>query len=230
MGVDEEKIVAAKKAAELVDDGMVIGLGTGSTIEFFIKEVGERIKREEIEIWCVPSSYQSHMLAAENGFFITDLFQVGELDACIDGADQVDSELNCIKGKGGALLREKIIAQASEKVYIIVDSRKLSEKLSKSVPIEVLPYAYGSVVKKIERIGGKVMLRESKTKIGPCITDNGNFILDVDFGILENPSELERELNGIAGVIENGIFPSKLISAVIVGGKDEKAKILKKES
>ena len=227
MGAEEEKIIAAKKAAELVDDGMVIGLGTGSTVEFFIREIGERIKQEEIEVWCVPSSYQSHILAAENGFFVTDLFQVGELDLCVDGADQVDTELNCIKGKGGALLREKVIAQASEKVYIIVDSGKLSEKLNDAVPVEVLPFAFGSVVRKIEKMGGKAKIRESKTKIGPCITDNGNFILDVDFGVVKDPSELERELNGIAGVMENGIFPSRLISAVIFGRKDE-AKIMKK--
>ncbi len=220
------KIVAAKEASKLVDDGMVIGLGSGSTVEFFIKEVGRRISKEEIEVWCVPSSYQSHILAIENGFFITDLFQVGELDLCIDGADQVDQDLNCIKGRGGALLREKVIAQASESVVIIVDSGKLSEKLNSFVPVEVLPFAYGSVKRKIEKMGGKVTLRDSNSKVGPCISDNGNFIFDVNFGTLENPEELETRLNKIAGVVENGIFPSEIIDRVIVG--DEVARILKK--
>jgi|Deesub1362A_J573_1020465.scaffolds.fasta_scaffold00304_52 ribose 5-phosphate isomerase A len=226
MGVESEKIVAAKEASKLIDDGMVIGLGTGSTVEFFIKEVGERITKEEIEVWCIPSSYQSHILAIDNGFFVTDLFQVGELDLCIDGADQVDRDLNCIKGRGGALLREKVIAQASETVIIIIDSGKLSEKLNSFIPIEVLPFAYGSVRKKIEKMGGKVNLRESDSKIGPCISDNGNFILDVEFGVLENPKELETRLNGIAGVVENGIFSSEIIDKVIVGGKT--ARILRK--
>jgi len=224
--VEKEKTIAAKEASKLVDDGMVIGLGTGSTVEFFIKEIGERIAKEEIEVWCVPSSYKSHLLAIDNGFFVTDLFQVGELDLCVDGADQVDRNLNCIKGRGGALLREKIIAQASEMVAIIVDSGKLSGRLDTLVPVEVLPFAYGSVKRKIERIGGKVSLRESNSKVGPCISDNGNFILDVDFGVLENPGELEARLNRIAGVVDNGIFPAEIIDRVIVGGKS--AKILKK--
>ncbi len=226
MDVEKAKMMVAKEASKLVDDGMVIGLGSGSTVDFFIKEVGKRISREGLEVWCVPSSYQSHILAIENGFFITDLFQVGELDLCIDGADQIDGNLNCIKGRGGALLREKIVAQASESVVIIVDSSKLSERLNFSVPVEVLPFAYGSVKRKIEKIGGKVMLRSSDSKVGPCISDNGNFILDVDFGTLEDPEKLEIELNCIAGVVENGIFPSKIIDRVVVG--DDTVRILKK--
>jgi len=227
--IEKEKIAAAREAAKIIDDGTVIGLGTGSTVEFFIAEIGKRIREEGIEVWCVPSSYRSHMLAAENGFIITDLFQVNELDVCVDGADQVDKDLNCIKGMGGALLREKVIAQASEDVYIIVDSKKLSENLVHPVPVEVLPFAYGSVTRRIEKIGGRAKLRESNTKVGPCITDNGNFILDVDFGVVENAAELEKKLNTIAGVVENGIFPAELITAVIVGKKDG-TRILKAKS
>lgn len=221
-----EKILAAKEATKLVEDGMVLGLGTGSTVEFFIREMGEMIRKKGMEVWCVPSSFRSHILAAENGFFITDLFQVNELDLCIDGADQVDGMLNCIKGGGGAFLREKIIAQASEKVFIIVDSSKLSEKLSLAVPVEVLPFAYGSVSKKIERIGGRVRLREAKSKVGPCITDNGNFVLDVEFGEIEDPHEVEKKLKEISGVVESGIFPREMITGVIVGGKE--VRILKR--
>jgi ribose 5-phosphate isomerase A len=179
-----------------------------------------------MEVWCVPSSFRSHILAAENGFLITDLFQVGELDLCIDGADQVDGMLNCIKGKGGALLREKIVAQASERVFIVVDSSKLSEKLNEAVPVEVLPFAYGSVRKKIERMGGRVRLREAKSKVGPCITDNGNFIVDVEFGEIEDPPGIEKKLKEISGVVENGIFPGEMITGVIVGGKE--VRILKR--
>jgi|Deesub1362B_J571_1020462.scaffolds.fasta_scaffold01192_3 ribose 5-phosphate isomerase A len=214
------KINAAKEAAKLVEDGMVIGIGTGTTVEYFIKELGERIQRDGIEVWGVPSSYHSHMLAVENGIVVADLFQFEELDLCVDGADQVDVNLNCIKGKGGALLREKIIAQASERVVIIVDSGKVSDKLRDLVPVEVFPFAYGNVVRRLQSLGGKCKLREARSKIGPCISDNGNLIFDVDFGVILNPVELEMKINSIAGVVENGIFPGEIIDRVIVGHSD----------
>ncbi|AGK60561.1 ribose-5-phosphate isomerase [Archaeoglobus sulfaticallidus PM70-1] len=215
-----EKANSAKEAARLIEDGMVIGIGSGSTVEIFLNELGKRIKEEELEIWGVPSSYQSHMLAVENGITVTDLIQFEELDLCVDGADQVDENLNCIKGKGGALLREKIVAQAAEEVIIIVDSRKIVDVLDERVPVEVFPFAYGNAVKEIKKLGGEAVLRESDRKLGACITDNGNFILDVDFGRIEDPEGLECRINCIAGVFENGIFPRRLIDRVIVGTKD----------
>ncbi|MEM1578085.1 MAG: ribose-5-phosphate isomerase RpiA [Archaeoglobaceae archaeon] len=209
------KLNASKLALSLVKDGMTIGIGTGTTVEIFLDLLGQRIKNEGLEIYGIPSSYQSMLAGIRNGIIITDLAEK-EPEICIDGADQVDSGLNCIKGGGGALTREKIIANASRKVIIIVDSSKLSEKLSIPVPVEVLPFAYGYVIKRLSLIS-KPVLREGRGKAGPVITDNGNFILDCDFGTIENPEELEIKLKMIPGVIESGVFPSKLIDAVIVG-------------
>lgn len=209
------KYNAAKIALSLIKDGMTIGIGSGSTVEVFLNLLGERIKNEEIKIYGVPSSYQAMIAGARNGIILTDLIE-REPDICIDGADQVDVKLNCIKGGGGALTREKILARASKKVIIIVDESKLAEKLSMPVPVEVLPFAYGYVQRKLSSIC-KPKLREGKGKVGPVITDNGNFILDCDFGVIENPEELEKELKLVNGVIENGVFPSKMIDLVIVG-------------
>ncbi len=214
------KLNCAKEAVKLVEDGMVLGIGSGSTVELFLKELGKRIRSEELEIYGVPSSYQSHIVAVENGIKVVDLIQFPELDLCIDGADQIDSSLNCIKGGGGALTREKIVASASKRFVIIADESKLVEKLSMPVPVEVMAFAYGFVAKEIEKIGGSCNLRIGSGKVGPVVSDNGNFIVDCDFGIVENPKELEVKLNLIPGVVENGIFCSSMVDRVIVGTED----------
>ncbi|MEM1576489.1 MAG: ribose-5-phosphate isomerase RpiA [Archaeoglobaceae archaeon] len=219
------KYNAAKIALNLIKDEMTIGIGSGSTVEVFLNLLGERIRNEGIRIYGIPSSYQAMIAGARNGIIITDLIEK-EPEICIDGADQVDAKLNCIKGGGGALTREKILANASKKVIIIVDESKLAEKLSMPVPVEVMPFAYGYVLRKLSSVC-KPKLREAKGKVGPVITDNGNFILDCDFGIIENPEELEKELKLVSGVIENGVFPAKMITSVIVGN-DFSAKIIKR--
>ena len=219
------KVNAAKKAAGMVEDCSVIGIGSGTTIEIFLEELGRRIKEEELTVYGVPSSYQSHLAALKNGVKIVDLFQYPELDICFDGADQVDENFNCIKGGGAALTREKIVATASKKVYIIVDSSKIVERLNMPVPIEVLPFACGFVEKKLAEIG-KPVIRTGSGKLGPVVTDNGNFIIDCDFGEIKKPEELEREIDEIPGVVESGIFCSKLIDGVIAG-YENKAEILK---
>ena len=218
-GKKRGKFNAAIKAVELVKDGWLIGIGSGTTVEVFLNELGKRIKEEELEIYGVPSSYQSHILAIKNSIRVVDLFQFPELDACFDGADQVDKSRNCIKGGGGALTREKIIAHASKKVYIMVDYSKVADCLNIAVPVEVLPFAYGFVRKKLSLIG-KPILREGKGKLGPIITDNGNFILDCDFGEIKNPEDLETYLDTIPGVIESGIFSKRIIDEVIVGTEE----------
>ncbi len=210
---------AAKLALQLVKDGMVLGIGSGSTVEIFLNMLGEKIRSEGIEIFGVPSSYQSHLVAVKNGIKIVDLFEYDELDLCIDGADQVDAEMNCIKGGGAAMTREKIVAAASKKVVIIVDESKLAEKLSMPVPVEVMPFAYGFVAKKIRGMAKTFELRSGAGKLGPIITDNGNFIIDCDFGVIDDAEKLELEINSIPGVVENGVFPSKIISSVIVGSQ-----------
>ncbi len=213
------KYNAAKTALKLVKDGTVLGIGSGSTVEIFLNLLGERIKREGMEIYGIPSSYQSYLLAIKNGIKVVDLIEY-EPEICIDGADQVDAKMNCIKGGGGAMTREKIVARASKKVVIIVDESKLVEKLSIPVPVEVLPFAYGYVTKKLNEIGAvRVELRHGSGKIGPVITDNGNYILDCDFGeVPDNKVEKkEVEINLLPGVIENGLFPKKIVDDVIVG-------------
>ncbi|MEM0331750.1 MAG: ribose-5-phosphate isomerase RpiA [Archaeoglobaceae archaeon] len=213
------KINAAKLALNLVKDGTVLGIGSGTTVEVFLNMLGEKIKNEGMKIYGIPSSYQSHFAALRNGIKIVDLAEYPQADICIDSADQVDANMNCIKGGGAALTREKIVAKASKKVVLMVEERKLSEKLNAKVPVEVLPFAYGFVYKKLGKMAKSVELRTGSGKVGPIITDNGNFIIDCDFGVIDNAEELEKELKLISGVIESGIFPAKLIDAVIVGSQ-----------
>ncbi len=214
------KLNAAKKAVELVEDGMVIGIGSGSTVEAFLHELGKKIDFEGMNVVGVPSSYGSHMIAVDSGVVVSDLYQYPQPEIYIDGTDQLDPQFNCIKGGGGALTREKILASSCSKFVIITDSSKLGEKLDMVVPVEVIPFAYGIFGRKVAELGGKAELRESKKKFGPVVTDNGNFIADCDFGGIDNPQELEKELNNIPGVVENGIFSKELIYSVIVGKKD----------
>ncbi len=221
-----EKMNVAKKAVEFVKDGMVLGIGSGSTVEVFLKELGKRIKSDELELYGVPSSYQSHLIALEVGIKVVDLFEYPELDLCIDGADQIDQRLNCIKGGGGALTREKVVAKASKEFVVIADCSKFVKTLNFPVPIEVLPFAYGFVRRRIEDFNGICRLRPASKKLGPVISDNGNFIADCDFGEIVDPRELEIKLNDVPGVIENGIF-SDVVDRVVLGFK-EGVKILER--
>ncbi len=216
------KVAAAMEAAELVEDGMVIGIGSGTTVEIFLRELGRRISEEEIDVLGVPSSYQSKLLAVEAGIALVDLVECPELDLCIDGADEVDRRLNAVKGGGGALTREKIVAYASEEVVFIVDERKVVETLSYPVPVEVIPFSLGYVLGELRRLikdygsNGEVYIRQGTGKLGPVVSDNGNFILDCEFGEIEDPGELEMEIKMIPGVVECGIF-TNVADRVIVG-------------
>ena len=207
--VQEAKRKAALEAVKHVKDGFIVGLGSGSTAAFAIEALGERIKQEKLHIMGIPTSYQAFLLAVECGIPITTLDEHPEVNVTIDGADQITSELNLIKGMGAALAREKIVAAASKLNIIIADQQKKVKVLgenNQSVPIEVLPFAISLVKRKIVDVGGKPVLRESKGKLGPVITDNGNAILDTNFGEIANPAELEIKLKMIPGVVETGIF------------------------
>jgi len=160
---------------------------------------------------CIPTSFQSIQLITEGGLTLGTLVQYPELDVAIDGADESDDHLNLIKGGGGCLTQEKIIAYNAKKFVVVADYRKQSKILGsnwkKGVPIEVIKEAYVSIMRKIEKeFSGKSTLRMAIAKAGPIITDNGNFILDVDFGFIENPNELNRKLLSIPGVVETGLF------------------------
>ncbi len=207
--IDEAKRNAALEAVKHVKDNFVIGLGSGSTAAYAIEEIGNRMKREKICVSAVPTSYQAFMLAVKHGIPITTLEEHPILDLTIDGADQIDDELNLIKGMGGALTREKIVASASKKLVIVADERKKVKFLGENnqpVPIEAIPFATPIVMHKITEMGGKPFLRESNKKVGPVITDNGNIIVDVNFGLVHKPAELNHKLKGIPGVVETGLF------------------------
>jgi ribose 5-phosphate isomerase A len=206
--IEEARKRAASEAVKHVKDGFTVGLGSGSTAAYAIKELGRKIRREKWKILGVPTSYQALRLAVASGIPITTLEEHPQIDLTIDGADQIDGELNLIKGMGGALTREKVVASATRQLIIVADQTKLAEKLGKNqpLPIEVLPFALPLVILEIEKMGGKPTIREGEGKVGPVVTDNGNFIIDADFGPINSPKELNIELKSISGVIETGLF------------------------
>jgi ribose 5-phosphate isomerase A len=208
-GIEEAKKNAALEAAKHVKNGFVVGLGSGSTATYVIEEIGRIIRRGKIRVLGVPTSYQAFILAANNRIPLTTLEEHPTLDLTIDGADQVSEVLDLIKGMGGALAREKIVACASKYYVIVADDSKRVKTLgenNQSVPLEVLPLAVPLVTREVKKLSGKPVLREGKGKVGPVITDNGNVILDVDFGLIRRPAELARNLKVIPGVVETGLF------------------------
>ena len=217
--IEKAKKNAALRAVEHVKDGFIVGLGSGSTAAYAIEEMGKRIKSEKLRVLGVPTSYQAFMLAVKHGIPITTLEEHSTLDLTIDGADQIDEELNLIKGMGGALAREKVVATASKKFVIVADESKKVRILGENnhpVPIEALPIAAPVVMHKIREIGGTPVLREGIKKVGPVITDNGNIIIDANFGLIHNPAELESKLHSVPGVVEIGLFV-KMTNLVCLG-------------
>jgi ribose 5-phosphate isomerase A len=219
---------AALEALKQVKDGFVIGLGSGTTMELFMNELAYKIKLEELDILAVPSSTQVELKAASLGIKLTSLNEYPKLDLAVDGADQVELKtLNLVKGGGAALTREKIVDSSAKKLIIIVDEEKLTEKITHPIPLEVMQFGIKATIEKIVEIGGKPKLREGLRKAGPIITDNGNFILDVEFDELNNPEEINYKLKMIPGVIETGLF-LKMVDEVYVGEKNGKTKVLTK--
>lgn len=205
----EEKRAAGEAAADLVRDGMVIGLGTGSTVAWTIRRIGDMVDGDEdegIDILGVPTSYQALELAISCGVPLTTLEQHPVLDLAIDGADLIDRNLVAIKGGGGAHAREKVVSCSARWFVIVADASKCAEVLSVPVPLEVLPIAANLVKRLVKEMGGVPKIRQAKMKDGPVITDNGNLVIDVDFGIIEDPKGLASELSALPGVLEHGIF------------------------
>jgi len=220
-----EKEKAAESASSLISDGMVVGLGTGSTAEIVIREIGNRIKTEEFEILGVPTSLRTEMMAIECGIPITTLSEHPSLDICIDGADQVDSELNLIKGGWGSHTREKIVSYAAKKLVICVEEEKIMEQLTKPVPLEVLPYAVKIVEKQVNKLGGKPALRSEGTRGGYSVTEHGNLVIDADFGLIPNPEEMSTALSSVVGSLEHGIFTN---AAEVHVGNEKGVRVLKR--
>jgi len=224
-----KKNAAFKAVEDNVKQNMILGIGSGSTVVYAVKAIAEINKNKELNLKCIPTSFQSHQLIVENGLTLVTLDQYPEIDLDIDGADEIDKSLNLIKGGGGCLVQEKIIASSSKRLVIIADYTKKSEVLGENwrngVPIEVIPLAYVPIMKRLERLGGKPVLRMAQAKAGPVVSDNGNFIIDVDFGKIENPSELNIKLLQIPGVVDSGFFLG-MTSKAYIGLNDGKVEIL----
>ncbi len=209
------KEVAAIRAVEFIQDGMIVGLGTGSTAALAVKALAGKVQ-QGCRILGIPTSLETERLARDLGIPLTTLEEHPEVDVTIDGADEVDPHFNLIKGLGGALLREKIVASATKQEIIVVDESKLVERLGTRapVPVEVVPFGWPRCRRALQALGGKVELRRKGS--APFVTDNGHYILDTWFGPLEDPYKLGEALDRIAGVVEHGLFLD-MAHVVIVG-------------
>ena len=216
-----EEILRARDAAiaealKELRDGMVIGLGSGTTVARLMEKLKNYIKQNELKLSFIPSSLQAKQLIIEDGFEITSLDECPRPDLVLDSFDQVDESGNAIKGGGAALLREKVLAQAAEKVVYIGDFMKLKPKLDMPIPVEVLEYAFPHVKNVLNSWGMEIRLRVGKGKMGPIISDNGNLIADVEVEELEDLEKLDEKLRSVAGILETGIFP-RLADLIIIG-------------
>lgn len=216
--VDPGKRAAGRSAAEMVEDGMIVGLGTGSTVLFAMECLAERIDAG-LSISGIPTSYQAEIRARTLGIPLTTLRDHPSPDIAIDGADLVDSRKRLIKGRGGALTREKCVAHAAGRLVIVVDQGKCAQELAGVVPVEVLPFAMFPVSRWVEDLGSRPVLREGSAKDGPVITDNGNFILDCTFPAIKDPENLEITLDATPGVISSGLFTRFTGKTEVIVGK-----------
>ncbi|HEX2055794.1 MAG TPA: ribose-5-phosphate isomerase RpiA [Nitrospiraceae bacterium] len=215
---------AAAKAVELILPGMVVGLGTGSTAECLISLLGQKV-REGLRIQGVPTSLKTADLARRHGIPLLDAQDDWSIDLALDGADQVDPQLNLIKGGGGALLKEKIVAAAAKRFVVMVDHTKCVPELGASfpLPIEVVPFGCGSIARHIETLtGAKTVLRRQGDQV--FRTDAGHYILDLHVGGIEDPAQLERDLNHIPGVVETGLFVGR--TNLLIIGKPEGVRLI----
>ncbi|CAL1685838.1 unnamed protein product [Lasius platythorax] len=207
-----KKIAAHKAVNEYVQNNTVIGIGSGSTVVYAVHRLAERVKEEGLNVVCISTSFQARQLILDNHLTLGDLETYPKLDCAIDGADEVDAEMNLIKGGGGCLLQEKIVASCAQQFLVIADytknSQKLGEQYKKGIPIEVVPMAYVPIQHRIEKTyGGTAKIRMAVAKAGPVVTDNGNFILDWHFPQdLTNWNKINEEISLIPGVVETGLF------------------------
>ena len=214
---DREKQIAARAAVELVQSGNIVGLGSGSTATYAVQYLAERV-RDGLKILGIPTSQRTKQLAEQLGIPLTTLDEHDQIDIDFDGADEIDPQLNLIKGGGGALLREKIIASASKRFVVMADSTKQVAHLGKfPLPVEIIPFAQSLIAKKIAALGAKVSLRNYAYG-NPYVTDEGHHILDCTFGKIADPPALAEKLRAIPGVVDHGLFIGMAEMALI--GKD----------
>ncbi|HIL87941.1 MAG TPA: ribose-5-phosphate isomerase RpiA [Deltaproteobacteria bacterium] len=216
--MNAEKRLAAERAVEYVQDGMVVGLGSGSTAAYAVKKLGERV-RNGLSIRGIPTSESTRQLAEAEEIALTDFKTVSAIDLTIDGADEVDPDLNLIKGGGAALLREKIVSAASRENVIIVDSSKTVKRLGAfPLPVEVIPSGWQTVARRIDALGGNPELRLKDGS--PLVTDQGHWILDCAFGTISDAVGLELTLNNLPGGVENGLFIKHCTRLVLAQGQE----------
>ena len=217
---NQMKQAVAKAAVDKIQNGMILGLGSGSTAALMIEALALKIKSGEIkDIVGVTTSFQGEVLATELGIPLKSLSSVSEIDLAIDGADEVDPKFQLIKGGGACHVQEKLVASLAKKFIVVVDSTKLVEKLNLDfkLPVEVIPTAWKQVQKTLVNFGGEGNLRMAQKKAGPVVTDQGNLILDLTFSNgIDQPELLESQINNIPGVLENGLF-TNLTDEVLVG-------------
>ena len=215
--LEKEKVLAAKEAVKLIRDNQIVGLGTGSTAYYAIKEIGELVKNG-LKIKAISTSDATKKIAEAFNIPLIDINAVDWIDITIDGADEFNTDLVLIKGGGGALLKEKIIARLTKVEIIIADSSKKVNLLGKfKLPLEVIPFASNYVLAQIKLMKGTGKIRIINDK--PFITEQGNYIIDADFGLIENPNQLSEKLNEIEGIVAHGLFIN-LASKVIMGYND----------
>ncbi len=219
MANDQEKEVAARASLRFVNDGQIVGLGTGSTAAYFIQLLAEKVKNG-LRIRGIPTSERSREQAASLGIPLTTLDENPEIDVTVDGADEVDPELRLIKGGGGALLREKIVASATNQLVIVADASKRVPVLGKfPLPVEVIKFAQAVVFRKIEALGAKVILRRNPDG-SPFLTDENNHILDCHFVEIPDADGLARKLSDMPGVVEHGLFIGMASVVVVASGSE----------
>lgn len=209
----DEKQLVGLEAAKKVEDGMVVGLGTGSTATHFVRELARRIREENLSVRCVPSSIACSLLARAEGISLLSVDQVTYVDLYVDGADEVSPDKGLIKGRGAAMVGEKLLAEACDAFIVIVDSGKMVQRLGQKfpIPVEIMPSAIGLVPRGITALGGNPVLRKAAGKDGPVVTDNGNLVLDVVFSPAPGSASpdwraLDAALDSIPGVVGHGLF------------------------
>ena len=227
--IDSNPILIAKKAAgkaaaELIEEGMLVGLGTGSTASFFIEALGKRC-REGLKISAIATSQQSTRQAEQLGIPLKDPETITSLDVTVDGADEIDHHKNMIKGGGGALLREKILAQSSQEMIVIIDETKLVDHLgTHPLPVEIAQFIYRSTLQRLEAKGYQGVLRLKRDNM-PYLTDNGNYIVDIQYSTpITDPIKEQEKLKSITGVIETGLF-YQLAGRIVIGYEDGFVKV-----
>jgi ribose 5-phosphate isomerase A len=206
--VDVLKKAVAAAAVDLVSSNTILGLGSGSTLAFFIELLGERVHTEQLRIVGVPTSYQTRLLAHQYGVPIQDAMDTAHVDLTIDGADEIDPAGNLIKGAGGAHVMEKLVAACADRFVVVADDSKLVQVLGERfpVPVEVIAPAVLFVQRQLQKLGGTPILRNGVKKFGPVVSDLGNLIIDVRFGLIHDPERLNHDLNSIPGVVGHGLF------------------------